>query len=263
MGTAATLIVGSSGAIGSGLRRFHADRGEAVITVSRSGADFNLDLRSDDDVQRVSSRLAEEGRLFERIYVASGVIGEINSIADLSVDSFRDCIEANLIVPIKIVKFFSGLVIGNGSIVFLSGGGASGPMPYFSPYAASKAGLVRLIETIALENALRRIRLYAVGPGRFKSQMLRKIDETAGSFLPEKEISEVKSVLADSCHDEYEKIRKIVILCDALDSLDIGKVTGKFFSATWDSAAEVIANIDSNPDAYTLRRIDSKYVHPR
>ncbi len=40
---------------------------------------------------------------------------------------------------------------GYGKIVNLSGGGATNPMPNISAYAASKAAVVRLTETLALE----------------------------------------------------------------------------------------------------------------
>jgi NAD(P)-dependent dehydrogenase (short-subunit alcohol dehydrogenase family) len=41
--------------------------------------------------------------------------------------------------------------IARGKIVILSGGGATNPMPQISAYAASKAAVVRLMETLAEE----------------------------------------------------------------------------------------------------------------
>lgn len=258
-----TLIIGSSGAIGSALKSFHTHREEDVTTISRAGADYNLDLRSDNQLMAVARQFESENRVFRRIYVASGVIGEINSIADVSLESFRDCFEVNLMVPVKIIKWFSRFMICDGSMVFLSGGGAAGPMSYFTPYASSKAALVRLVETSAREKGLCHIRLYAVGPGQFKSQMLHKMNETATSFLSEQEVSGVQQVLMDSPSHQDEKIRKLVHLCDSLDSLAIEKVSGRFYSSTWDDVSDLVENIDANPDSYTLRRIDSTYISSR
>jgi NAD(P)-dependent dehydrogenase (short-subunit alcohol dehydrogenase family) len=258
------LIIGSAGAIGSGLNDLHLERGDVVTTISRTGADFNMDLRSDADVSNVAARLTRERKLFSRVYVASGIMGAIRPIMDIDLDEFRACLEVNLLVPVKIIKHFSDLIAKNGSMVFFTGGGAANQKPYFTPYATSKTALVRLIESVAHENCLSHVRFYAIGPGPFKSNMLQTIKEAGTNYLSEEELFAVEAVLRETRLNQQGKISKIVSICDALDQININKVSGRFYSAAWDDISSLSENIDSNIDAYTLRRIDSKYLgkHP-
>lgn len=253
------LVIGSSGGIGSDLCRFHLKRNDGVTTIARSGADHNVDLRSNDAVYRLAGQIGQENQIFKRIYVASGTLGEIQSVIDMDLERLGECFDVNVMVPVRIIKWFSRFLAPNGSMVFFSGGGASTPKPYFGPYAASKAALVRLIETAANEDLLRHVRMYAIGPGPYRSQMLVQISRVSTRFIPEGEMRVVDSVLRDSEDVRTEKIRKIVDLCDGLDTMEIRKVSGRFYSAVWDDPSAVEANLEANLDSYTLRRIDSKY----
>lgn len=254
------LIIGSSGAIGSGLKNFHLNHGDIVTTISREGADFNIDLRSDAEVINNASYLLSKEMLFSRVYVASGIQGAIKPLLEIDLDAFRDCLEVNCLVPVKIIKYYANLIAKGGSFVFFTGGGAANPRPYFSPYSTSKTALVRLIESAAHEKCLNHVRLYAIGPGPFQSKMLQAIKETGTNYLSDKEMCEVETVLRETTLDQQEKIAKIIYLCDALDQIDIHKVTGRFYSAVWDNLSSLSENIERNVDAFTLRRIDSKYI---
>jgi len=53
----------------------------------------------------------------------------------------------------------------HGRIINLSGGGASAPVPEWSAYASSKAAILRLTDTLALETAEHGIRVFALNPG--------------------------------------------------------------------------------------------------
>ena len=67
---------------------------------------------------------------------------------------------------------------GYGKIINLSGGGATGPRPNFSAYAASKAAVVRFTETLAGE--VDGIDVNAIAPGALPTRML---DEVLASGL--------------------------------------------------------------------------------
>src|SRR5205807_6845166 len=61
---------------------------------------------------------------------------------------------------------------GYGKIINLSGGGATAPLPRFSAYAASKAAVVRLTETLACELKDDHIDINAIAPGALNTRLL-------------------------------------------------------------------------------------------
>ena len=65
---------------------------------------------------------------------------------------------------------------GRGKIIQLGGAGAH-PMPYFSAYTVSKAGIVRFVETLAAEVREFNIYVNAVAPGALNTRMLDEVLE--------------------------------------------------------------------------------------
>ena len=59
-----------------------------------------------------------------------------------------------------------------GKIINISGGGAANPMPAITAYAASKAGVVRFTESLALECKNDRIDVNAIAPGALVTHMM-------------------------------------------------------------------------------------------
>ena len=62
-----------------------------------------------------------------------------------------------------------------GKIVNLSGGGATAPLPRICAYAASKAAVVRLTETLAEELKEFAIDVNAIAPGALNTRLLDEI----------------------------------------------------------------------------------------
>src|SRR5205823_7175497 len=62
-----------------------------------------------------------------------------------------------------------------GKIVNLSGGGATAPLPGISSYAASKAAVVRLTETLAHELQDAGVDVNAIAPGPLNTRLLDEV----------------------------------------------------------------------------------------
>ena len=142
---------------------------------------------------------------------------------------------------------------GYGKIVQLSGGGATNPLPNLSSYAVSKAGIVRFIETLAIEAAEYAIDANAIAPGALNTRMLDEIlasdSETVGKEFYERALQQKASGGAG--------LEKGASLAVFLGSAGSDGITGKLISAIWDPWEELDrykADLEDS-DIYTLRRI--------
>ena len=142
---------------------------------------------------------------------------------------------------------------GYGKIVQLSGGGATNPLPNLSSYAVSKAGIVRFIETLAIEASEYAIDANAIAPGALNTRMLDEIlasdPEVVGKEFYERALRQKASGGAG-----LEKGARLAVF---LGSADSDGITGKLISAIWDPWEELDrykADLEDS-DIYTLRRI--------
>lgn len=141
---------------------------------------------------------------------------------------------------------------GHGKIINLSGGGATSPMPNISAYAASKAAVVRLTETLAEELREFSIDVNAVAPGALNTRLLNEILEAGpdavGSAFFEKALKQ-----RDSGGTPLEKAAR---LCVYLASSESDGLTGKLISAQWDPWENLHKFREqlAKSDIYTLRR---------
>ena len=142
---------------------------------------------------------------------------------------------------------------GYGKIVQLSGGGATNPLPNLSSYAVSKAGIVRFIETLAIEAAEYAIDANAIAPGALNTRMLDEIlasdPEAVGKEFYERALQQKASGGAG-----LEKGARLAVF---LGSAGSDGITGKLISAIWDPWEELDrykADLEDS-DIYTLRRI--------
>ena len=83
-------------------------------------------------------------------------------------DEWKRAVEIDLhgvVLPCR--AFIPGMKArGVGKIINLSGGGATGPRPFFSAYAAAKTAVVRVTEILAEELRSFQIDVNAIAPGR-------------------------------------------------------------------------------------------------
>jgi NAD(P)-dependent dehydrogenase (short-subunit alcohol dehydrogenase family) len=81
----------------------------------------------------------------------AGTYGPIGPLEENDEDSLAENIQVNLIAPAMLIRAVIPILPkqGGGHIINISGGGAVKPTPTFSAYAAAKAGIVRLTETLA------------------------------------------------------------------------------------------------------------------
>ena len=204
----------------------------------------------------VAFTLRELGPLHVLVLNA-GVYGPMGATESVPLDEWRRAMDINLygvLLPCRaVIPLFKKN--GRGKIVVLSGGGATNPMPNISAYAASKAAVIRLVETLAGELKPFRVDVNAIAPGalktRFVDQVLAAGPEKVGEafFAKNKQWAQTGAV-------PLELGAKLAVY---LASAQSDGITGKLISAQWDpweKLHEFKGDLDS--DIYTLRRIVPK-----
>lgn len=184
----------------------------------------------------------------------AAIVGPIGRFWENEPDLWTQTLQTNLLAPAELMRSAIPWMAesGGGVIINISGGGATGPRPFFSAYATAKAGLVRLSETLAAEAQPLGVRIHCIAPGAMNTEMLEAVLRTS----------------ADAAGGEFEKARQqkekggtdpavAARLCVYLTGDAVRSVTGRLFSAVWDpwASMEEWAEQLEKSDIYTLRRI--------
>jgi NAD(P)-dependent dehydrogenase (short-subunit alcohol dehydrogenase family) len=186
----------------------------------------------------------------------AAIHGPIGSLWDNDLSMWHQAIQVDLIAPVTLCRAFVPWMekIGDGgSIINLSGGGATGPRANFSAYATAKAGLVRFSETLAEETKSLGIRVNCIAPGAMKTAMLGEVLEKGIGPAGEREFNIASKIFSDG----GASMDRVADLALFLASNASKNITGKLISAVWDDWEHWLEHMDelSKSDVYTLRRI--------
>jgi NAD(P)-dependent dehydrogenase (short-subunit alcohol dehydrogenase family) len=141
---------------------------------------------------------------------------------------------------------------GGGRIVTVSGGGAASPRPNFATYAATKAAVVRLTETLAEEVRTDGIAVNAIAPGTLRTRLADEV-LAAGATRAGDEAEKLRTALSGN---EDLTPARAAALCVYLASDESTGITGKLLSARWDPWENLSRfRAELERDVYTLRRI--------
>jgi NAD(P)-dependent dehydrogenase (short-subunit alcohol dehydrogenase family) len=185
----------------------------------------------------------------------AGIYGPKGPTDDVDLAEWKLCVDINLygtLIPCReaMHRFKKS---GYGKIVNLSGGGATNPMPNISAYASSKAAVVRLTETLALELQPFHVDVNAVAPGALNTRLLDEVIQAG----PEKVGADFYQRSLKQSREGGVPLELGADLCVYLASEESDGVSGKLISAKWDPwkrLHEYKADLLSS-DIYALRRI--------
>jgi NAD(P)-dependent dehydrogenase (short-subunit alcohol dehydrogenase family) len=225
-----------------------AGAGQSVIAVP---ADVS---RREDVARLIGTAFREFGRL-DILVNNAGIAGPCGAVESVDWEEWIRAIQVNLLGAVllcrAVLPHFKEA--GRGKIIQLSGGGATNPLPHLSAYAASKAAVVRFVETLAEETRDHHIDVNALAPGALNTRML-------DAFLA------AGPLKLGQAHYERCLLQKrqggvplgtgaelAVFLGSALSD----GITGKLISAVWDRWRSLPSHLHelNGTDIYTLRRV--------
>jgi NAD(P)-dependent dehydrogenase (short-subunit alcohol dehydrogenase family) len=217
-----------------------------------------LDVSKEENVkQMINTAIDALGRI-DIVVNNAGIYGPKGLIEDVDSDEWVSAIHINLLSVFFMCKWILPHMKKNnaGKIINLSGGGATAPLPRISAYAASKAAVVRLTETLAEECREYAIDINAVAPGALNTRLLEEVLESGpdavGKVFYEKALKQKAN--------GGTPLQLGAALCVYLASPASDGITGKLISAPWDPWQNLAQYRDDlmDSDIYTLRRIVEK-----
>ncbi|HAF94622.1 MAG: dehydrogenase [Elusimicrobia bacterium GWC2_51_8] len=231
---------------------------ENTLRAIKSGGSLTaktLDVSDETAVRAFAAQtISELGRVHVLVNNA-GIYGPKGPLEEVNGAEWIKAVQINLFGVFYVCRSFIPHMkaAGGGKIINLSGGGATNPLPMISAYAASKAAVVRLSETLALELRPFNILVNAIAPGALNTRLL---DEVLASG-PDKVGKEFYNKALKQKENGGAPLEKGAALAAYLASAEGDGITGKLISAVWDPwrdfekhKAELAAS-----DIYTLRRI--------
>lgn len=192
------IITGASSGIGRATAKLFAAEGAKLVLCARREPaldDTVTEIRDlggeavavagDVKDEAVAKALVETARTrFGGLDIAfnnAGTVGELAPVPDISVASWRETLDVNLTSAFLAAKYQIPALLarGGGALIFTSTFvGHTVGFPNLGAYAASKAGIMGLVQVIAAEFGPKRIRANALLPGGTDTPMGREVINT-------------------------------------------------------------------------------------
>src|SRR6185295_14510225 len=181
------IVTGASQGLGLEIAKRYVAAGANVLicardstALERAGAELRAacpsnqivlaepaDVSRPEDTRRIAAAALKAFGGLHVLVNNAGIYGPKGAIEDVDFDEWKRAIEINLygsaLMCRAVIPHFKERRYGK--IVQLSGGGATNPLPRISAYAAAKAAVVRLAETLAEELREDHVGVNAIAPG--------------------------------------------------------------------------------------------------
>lgn len=261
------LVTGAGRGVGKRLAIGFAAAGAKVGLLARSKAELDLAhleiehaggnaLRIPADVtdfERVSAAVDRMRVSYGGVHVlvcSAAVQGPIGPLVEQSPKVWAETIQTNLLGVMNACRAVLPQMIErrSGKVIVLSGRGATSARPNFSAYAASKAALARLVETIAEEVRDHNVQINCMAPGSAYTHMTDEILR-AGEKAGWKETEDALEARQTGGIAPERQIQLALFLA----SEEANHISGKLIHVNDDWKKLKTGNV--HPEIYTLRRV--------
>ncbi|MCF6355440.1 MAG: SDR family oxidoreductase [Candidatus Polarisedimenticolaceae bacterium] len=184
MSQRAAFITGANGAIGQALCSAFCNAGWRVIASDQGKyALFDVDVYIPIDLEQLCCNETYQNEVFAglreelhnsvlHVLINNAAVQIIAPVEQLSANDWHSTLDVNLIAPFLLIKaFLPELKKANGSVINIASIHAQLSKPHFAAYAASKAALVGMTRSLAVELG-RYIRVNAISPAAIATPML-------------------------------------------------------------------------------------------
>ena len=228
------FITGASGGIGSAIcEKFIKNNFTLILTSSSDEKKnkliekygnknfyYNIDLSDRDRLEKSINEIATEHRDISVIVNNAGTTAD-SLILRMKSEQWSNVIATNLDSSFIIIKALLPNLLANkyGKIIGISSVVATTGNPGQSNYVASKAGMIGLYKSIALEVAKRNINVNVVSPGFIKTNMTDKLND-----------NQKNNILSKIPMDKFGDPKDIANLVYFLSTDEASYITGQNFN---------------------------------
>ena len=268
------LITGGSQGLGKVIAEHFLREGANVVLCARSEKDLlatrdelvkkfpsqkvfakTCDVSNEAQVNNLIAFALRELGSLDALVLNARIYGPMGATESVDLAEWRRAMDINLygvLLPCRtVIPHFKKN--GRGKIIVLSGGGATNPLPNISSYAASKAAVVRLMETLAEELKEFRVDVNAIAPGALATRLVDEVlaagaEKVGAAFFEKNKQWKEKGATSPDLGAG---------LAVYLASSQSDGITGKLLSAQWDAWAKLHEHRNelAKSDIYCLRRI--------
>lgn len=204
------IVTGAASGIGRASALRFAAEGASVVASDLAAAGLDETLKAaveaggrmiaapadagvEADVAALVERAQSEFGGLHAVFANAGISGDMTPFWENSVESWSEVLRVNLIGPFLALKHAAPVIrdAGGGAIVCTASvaGLRSGAGP--SAYAASKAGVINLIQTAAFQLGGTRVRVNAVCPGLIETGMTKPMFDMARAAGKDRKIGQL------------------------------------------------------------------------
>ncbi len=262
------VLTGSSSGIGRALAERLLANGHQIWGLARSDqsalsnkypANFRsvrCDVSDWSQVMAAAAEIAQQWPSLDALITCAGTQGAIGRAMAVNPTDWVSTVRTNLdgtFYPIRALWPLLLCAKRRAKVVCFSGGGATKARPNFSAYGCAKSAVVRLVETIAVEESATALDINAIAPGAIHTPMTDEVIARGPDIVGE---AEYRSALAQKSSGGTS-LDRALDLVDWLLSPASDSISGRLLSAPWDPWRDLDTFRDelNHSDIYTLRRI--------
>jgi NAD(P)-dependent dehydrogenase (short-subunit alcohol dehydrogenase family) len=191
----------------------------------------------------VSDLIAIAARRFGEVSVVvsnAGVPGPFGPVGDVEPSTWWDSQKVHVLAPLLLMRATIPAMRARrrGRIITVVSSAGLQPIPHLSAYAVGKSTLLRLTETVDMEEREHGIRAFALHPGLIVTKMARETmsSPAAQRWLPEL-VGRLRSRHSDASESDQRRCADVVA---AIAAGHYDALGGRYLSAEWDLEARAL-----------------------
>jgi NAD(P)-dependent dehydrogenase (short-subunit alcohol dehydrogenase family) len=226
IGRASALLFASEGAAVLAVDKVQATVDETAAQIKAAGGKaiaMAADAGSESDVKAYVAKALKDLGGLEAVYANAGISGGLVALFEQTVEQWQEILRVNLIGPWLAIKHAGQHMVkqGKGSIVCTASVAGLRANAGGNPYAASKAGVISLVQTAANSLYGTGVRVNAICPGLIETGMTKPIFDNARARGNEAKIGQLNPL------GRYGVPKEIAAMAAFLASDDASYVNGQ------------------------------------